>query len=103
MTSAPDPSTATVTPLPASAPRCAAESTPRARPLTTTSPHAARSPASCSATESPYGEAGPEPTIATAGALSAATRPRVHSTGGGSAIVVNAAGYAASLHGTAVI
>ncbi len=35
MTSAPDPSTATVRPPPASAPRCAAESTPRASPLTT--------------------------------------------------------------------
>ena len=37
-TSTPDPSIATVAPPPVSAPRCAAESTPRASPLTTTRP-----------------------------------------------------------------
>ena len=75
MMSAPDPSTAIVDPPPASAPRCAAESTPRARPLTTTMPRAARSAARRSATASPYGDAAREPTSATAGRSSAARRP----------------------------
>src|SRR2546423_1457874 len=102
MTSTPDPSTATVIPPAASAPRCAAESTPRARPLTTTTPRTARSPASCSATDKAYGDAAREPTTATASAFNGATQPRVQITAGGSAIVVSAAGYAGSLHVTAV-
>src|SRR3954464_9466348 len=103
MTSTPEPSTATVAPPAESAPRCAAESTPRARPLTMTIPRAARSPASCSATASAYGDAARDPTIATAGALSASTRPRVHRTGGGSTIVVRAAGYDGASHVIAAI
>src|SRR5437868_9890992 len=98
MTSTPDPSTATVIPPAASAPRCAAESTPRARPLTTTTPRAARSQPSCSATDNAYGVAAREPTTATASAFSGATQPRVQITAGGSAIVVSAVGYAGSLH-----
>src|SRR5580765_5908541 len=103
MTSAPEPSTATVTPPAESAPRCAAESTPRARPLTITRPDAARSAASRSATASPYGDAARDPTIATLGALSTPGQPRVHNTGGESAIVVSAMGYAGALHGIVAI
>src|SRR5436190_1545455 len=102
VTSAPDPSTAIVLPPACSVPRCAAESTPRARPLTTTSPARERSCARRSATSRAYGDAARDPTIATAGALSAVVWPRVQSTAGGSGIVVNAIGYAASLHATGV-
>ena len=80
MTSAPQPSTATVAPPAASAPRCAAESTPRARPLTIDEPArgeiarpAARRPRARTATPAR------EPTIATAGALER-RRPRRAST-----------------------
>ena len=103
MTSAPDPSTAIVDPPPASAPRCAAESTPRARPLTTTTPRAARSAARRSATASAYGDAAREPTMATAGRSSAAATPRIQSTSGGSAMAASAAGYDGSLQGTALM
>jgi hypothetical protein len=41
--------------------------------------------------------------MATAGALRDPTTPRIQSTGGGAAIVVNDTGYAASLHGTAMM
>src|SRR6267154_1930849 len=100
MTSGPEPSTATVDPFAASAPRCAAESTPRARPLTTTTPRAARSPDNRSATLNPYGEPAREPTMATEGRERAARLPRTHKAGGGSTIAESAAGYEASLHGT---
>src|SRR5260221_11368185 len=103
MTSAPQPSTATVRPRPASAPRWAAESTPRARPLTTVMPELARSAARCSATDRPYGDAARAPTIATDGVLKDAIPPRVHSTGGGSTIVVSATGYDASDHAIGAI
>ena len=45
----------------ASAPRCDAESTPRARPLTTVTPRAARSAPRRSATSRPYGDAARDP------------------------------------------
>src|SRR6478672_6792051 len=103
MMSVPEPSTAIVDPPPASAPRCAAESTPRARPLTTTTPRAARSAASVSATLRLYGEPAREPTMATARRESVETSPRTHSTGGGSGITDSAAGYDGSPHVTADI
>jgi hypothetical protein len=103
MTSAPDPSTATVDPPPASAPRCAAESTPRARPLITTMPRAARSAPRRSATASPCGDAAREPTSATAGCSSADAAPRIQSTNGGSVIAASAAGYEGSLQGRGVL
>ena len=53
-------------PPPASAPRCAAASIPRAIPLTTTSPAPASSWPSSSATSSPYELGRREPTIVTA-------------------------------------
>src|SRR5574341_985217 len=65
-TSPPEPRTATVRPPAASAPRCAAVSMPRARPLTIVTPRAASAPASSSATATPYGVARRAPTIATA-------------------------------------
>src|SRR5947207_5819022 len=102
MTSIPDPRTPTVRPPALSAPRCAAASTPRARPLTMVSPAAARSPASRSATLSAYGEAARAPTIATPGVLRTPALPRIQRTNGGSGIVVSAAGYAGSLHVTGV-
>src|SRR5713226_7869944 len=74
--STPVPITATVTPPPTSAPRCAAASQPRARPLMTITPAFARSAASCSATASPYGEGRREPTIATRGPSGGGHLPR---------------------------
>src|SRR5579864_5522428 len=59
--------TATVTPPPTRAPRCAAASMPSASPLMTMTPARARSAASCSATASPYGEGRLDPTIAARG------------------------------------
>src|SRR5437764_149566 len=79
--STPVPITATVAPPAASAPRCAAASMPRASPLTTTTPAAARSDASCSATASPYGEGRREPTMAARGPSGGGHRPRVWSAG----------------------
>src|SRR4029077_45366 len=77
--STPVPMTATVTPPPTSAPRCAAASQPSARPLTTTTPARARSPPSCSATASPYGEGRRDQTIATRGPSGGGHRPRAFS------------------------
>src|SRR5712692_687704 len=74
--STPVPMTATVTPPPTSAPRCAAASQPRARPLMTITPAFARSAASCSATASPYGEGRRDPTIATLGPSGGGHLPR---------------------------
>ena len=89
------------TPPAASAPRCAAESTPRARPLTIISPRAARSAASRSATSSAYGERRPRSDDGDRRrSASDAIAPRIQSTGGGSTIAASAGGYAASLHGT---
>src|SRR2546423_6523604 len=96
MTSTPDPSTAIVRPFAASAPRWAAESTPRAMPLTTTMPAAAMSDARRPATDKPYDEAARAPTMATADAFSASIDPRTQSTGGGSTIVRSANGYDAA-------
>src|SRR5712691_12186520 len=73
--STPVPMTATVTPPPINAPRCAAASHPSARPLTTTTPARARSAASCSATASPYGDGRRDPTIATRGPSGGGHRP----------------------------
>src|SRR5579859_7268734 len=75
--STPVPITATVAPPEASAPRCAAASMPRASPLTTITPAAARSDASCSATASPYGDGRREPTMAARGPSGGGQRPRV--------------------------
>src|SRR4030095_4789826 len=83
----PSPSIPTVAPPPVSAPRCAAESTPRASPLTTTRPAEARSTANCSATDNAYGDPARDPTMATAGRLSDSTPPRVHNIAGGTADV----------------
>src|ERR1700736_1674532 len=77
--STPVPMTATVMPPPTSAPRWAAASQPRARPLTTMTPARARSAASCSATASPYGDGRREPTIATRGPSGGGHVPRVFS------------------------
>src|SRR5712692_4528156 len=77
--STPVPMTATVTPPPTSAPRWAAASQPRARPLITITPARARSAASCSATASPYGDGRREPTIATRGPSGGGHLPRVFS------------------------
>src|SRR5438128_7734816 len=83
--STPVPITATVMPPPFSAPRCAAASIPTASPLTMTTPAAASSLASSSATASPYGEAFLDPTIAARGPGGGGQRPRawrVASSGG---------------------
>src|ERR1039458_6182391 len=74
MTSAPQPSTATVSPPIASAPLCAAESIPRAMPLTIVSPAWARSLESRSATAKPYGVGRRVPTTASEIVTTAATR-----------------------------
>src|SRR6185436_5680364 len=66
--SMPEPSTAIVRPPAASAPRCAAVSIPRASPLTIVTPRAASSPASDSATSTPYAVAARAPTMASASA-----------------------------------
>ena len=95
--STPDPSTATVGPPPASAPRCAAASTPRASPLITATPCSARPAARCSATAQAYGEPVREPTTATAGAESSAGSPRTQRTAGGSSISASCLGYAGSV------
>src|SRR5437879_4921997 len=55
MTSTPVPITATVTPPPLTAPRCAAASIPSARPLTTMTPARAPSRPTCSPTAPPLG------------------------------------------------
>src|SRR4029077_4423758 len=84
--STPVPITATVTPPALSAPRWAAASIPRARPLTTITAERARSAASCSATASPYGDGRRDPTIATRGPAGGGQRPRarkVDRSGGG--------------------
>src|SRR6516162_8587344 len=91
-----------VTPSASSAPRCAAESTPRANPLTTAMPRDARSAASVVATDNAYDDAAREPTIATDGWTNASSAPRVQRTGGGSMIAARLAGYVASLHVTGV-
>src|SRR6059036_715187 len=75
-TSMPHPRTASVRPPASSAPRCAAASMPRARPLTIVTPRAPSSPASRSATSTPYGVASRAPTIASASASSTVTAPR---------------------------
>src|SRR5256712_6093823 len=75
-TSIPHPRTASVRPPASSAPRCAAASMPRARPLTIVTPRAPSSPASRSATSTPYGVASRAPTIASASASSMVTAPR---------------------------
>src|SRR5690242_18083585 len=85
--STPVPMTATVTPLPLSAPRWAAASIPRASPLTMTTPARASSRASCSATASPYGDGRREPTMATLGPSGGGQRPRARSGGSGGDIV----------------
>src|SRR5256885_1524084 len=81
MTSTPVPMTATVTPPAFSAPRCAAPSMPRARPLTTMTPALASSSPSCPATASPYGEGRREQTMATRGPWGGGQRPLVRSKG----------------------
>ncbi len=98
--SGPQPSTPTVAPFASSAPRCAAASTPRARPLTTTMPREARSAPSRCATARAYGEPAREPTIATASAFSQHSPPRRHRTGGGSWMAASIGGYAGSFHPT---
>ena len=75
-----------------SAPRCAAESTPRARPLTTVTPRAARSAASRPAVSSATLDAARDPTIATAGASKDSSAPRYHTAGGQSPMAVSADG-----------
>src|SRR5262245_19478055 len=87
MTSTPVPMTATVAPPPLRAPRCAAASMPRARPLMTTTLARARSRASCSATASPYGEGRREPTIATRGPSGGGHLPLVRRRGSGGDIL----------------
>src|SRR5256885_752514 len=83
MTSTPVPITATVTPPALSAPRCAAASMPRARPLTTTTPARPSSSPSCSATASPYGDGLRERTIATRAPSGGGHRPRARGTATG--------------------
>lgn len=97
-TSHPDPRTAIVRPAAESAPRWAAESIPRARPLTTTTPLDANSAPRRSATATPYGEAARDPTTATAGSLNASSEPLVQRTGGGSLMAPRAEGYSSSDH-----
>src|SRR5256714_7753975 len=87
MTSTPVPITATVTPPPLRAPRCAAASMPRASPLMTTPPARAGSRRSCSATASPYGEGRREPTIATRGPSGGGHLPRALRWGSGGDIL----------------
>ncbi len=99
MRSNPDPRTAAVRPV-SSAPRCAAESTPRARPLTTVMPRDARSLAIRVAVSMATADAAREPTIATAGAVSASSSPRNQSAGGRSSNVSSAAGNAGSFQAT---
>ncbi len=93
------PSTAAVRPV-LSAPRCAAESTPRASPLTTVMPRAATSAASRRAASSAAVEAARAPTIATPGAARHSSRPRYQSSGGMSESVRRCAGNAGSFHAT---
>jgi hypothetical protein len=98
MRSTPDPRTATVLPE-RSAPRWAEESTPRARPLTTVTPLAARSEPSLAAISSATAEAARDPTMATAGVQKASRSPRYQSTGGMSGITNSAAGNRGSCQG----
>src|SRR5579885_441482 len=93
----PQPSTATVGPR-SSAPRCAAPSTPRARPETTTTPAAASAAPSPCATSVPYEEQARAPTTATHGRSSSESGavPRTNSPGGGSWIARRRAGNAGS-------
>ncbi len=95
-TSTPEPNTAMLRPPTRSAPRCAAVSMPRARPLTMVTPRAARSAASVSATSSPYGVARRDPTTATASASSSTSAPRTWSVGGAVGTASRCAGYSAS-------
>src|ERR1035438_8498891 len=85
----------------ASAPLCAAESIPRAMPLTMVSPAWARSLESRSATARPYGVGRRVPTTASEIACNSSTRPRVNSTMGGSKISRSRCGYRGSLKVTA--
>jgi hypothetical protein len=66
------------------APLCAAESTPRARPLTTKTPRAARSSPRRAAISRATADAALEPTTATAGRVSASRWPRYQSADGAS-------------------
>src|ERR687883_1657058 len=90
----PQPRTATVRPSASSAPRCASPSTPRARPLTTTTPAAARSRPSIRATCSPYDEHARAPTTATAvrPSNSGEASPRRYNRSGGSWIARSSGG-----------
>ena len=77
---------------PRARPRCAAESTPRAMPLTTVTLRRARSAPSRRATSSAYGDAAREPTMATEGACRTSTSPLIQSLCGGSWMAARAVG-----------
>ena len=74
------------TPPASSAPRCASPSTPRARPLTTTSPGAGELAREAARDRAPYPEHARAPTIATAGRASSSSgaAPRTKRPAGGS-------------------
>src|SRR5262245_3850057 len=94
--SIPWPSTASVRPPAASAPRWAAASMPRASPLTIVTPLDARSAARDSATSTPYAVAARAPTMAIARASSGWSAPRTSSSGA-DGMVASSAGYAGSV------
>ncbi len=73
---------------------------PRASPLTTTTPRAARSAASRVAVSIAMADAARDPTIATAGWLRHARSPRHHNSGGQSSRVSSAGGNVGSFHAT---
>jgi hypothetical protein len=98
MRSTPEPRTANVLPE-RSAPRWAAKSTPRARPLTTAIPRAARSAPSLAAICSATADTARDPTMATAGAQKASRSLRYQSTGGMSKVASSPAGNRGSCHG----
>ncbi len=89
----PQPRTAIVRPVPISAPRCAAASIPRARPLTIVTPHPAKSFAISSVMSFPDGVARRPPTIATATSSFGDKLPLTYNNGGGSEMVLSRAGY----------
>ena len=78
------PNTAMVKPPASRAPRCAAESMPRAIPLTTVTWRRARSAPRRLATSRAYGDAARDPTMATEGRQRAPGWPRIQSWAGGS-------------------
>jgi len=85
-----------VRPAAASAPRWAAASMPRARPLTTVKPARARPPANRSACRRPYCVAWRVPTIATAMLSCGSSCPRMNNTPGGVCVSASSRGYEAS-------